>query len=280
MRVLGALALLLVFVAMGVFLREKRLGGQRTARAGRVVARAGAVCNNDVMSPHAPIDEPTAEPTAGTARVDLPLLWRAAALTTGDAGAGRAIVAEVARSHPKPEAVRESSLVASYVRALENWRRTGEYSTSPEPLALDESAATTAARIRSAMTPRTLDIFILRDVLRIEQSVLANALRGRSDVDENTIMELSAGAIDELRTVLSIDAEPMLDEARAAIARSAKHKRRLAMVQFVVFALIAGFLVYVKIDLKRAADVEHANRVPSLVEQFSNPLPDESSESP
>ena len=239
-----------------------------------MVARGGAVCNNKRMPTQASDEKTPAEAT----RVDLPLIWRAASLSTGDAGAGRAITAEVARAHPRPETSRESTLVASYLGALQRWRDAGSAAASPEPLVLSEQATTIAARLRSKMEPRAFDVFVLLDVLGVERAVLGNAIAGSSAVDTSVALTESAEAIDELRTIYEIDPEPMLSEARDVITSLSARRKKLAFLQFIAFVLMAAFLVYVKVDLKHAADFEAANRVPSMVEQFSNPLPAEASE--
>lgn len=236
-----------------------------------MVARRAAVCNNWRMT--TATTQPVT-PEAGS-RVDLALLWRAGALITGDANAGRVIAARVARANPRPETARESTLVASFLDAVGEWRDVTGKGCSPEPLALNEDAATLLATVRTSAGGREFERFVLRDVLRVSPRVLANAL---PDDDSPPVADAETAAT--LRAIDAFDAEPYLDAARKEIERAAARRRKLAFVQFGAFLVVVGLLVYVKIDLKKAADEEKANRVPSMVELFSNPAPDEGDDSP
>jgi len=232
----------------------------------------------------------------GASRVDLPLLWRASALLCVDLDAADRVTAEVAKANPRIESVRESTLVGSLIEAMsvvQERQGDGSGGGSFASLPLDENSASALGRAHAAMAPRSLALWVLGDVLHIDPAVLMNACgfesvgleleleNARGQVRAATDLDPEAFSGRLRDSILAFDPEPRLTRAREALAKSRSRRRAIGFVQFAIFAVIAGLLIYVKTDLKRAADKEHRqNAVPSLVEQFSNPLPEETSETP
>ena len=212
-------------------------------------ARAGWVCNN--MAMNAPNDS----------RVTLDLLARASALSTGDARASRWVMARVASAHPRPERERESTLVSRYIESLDAWReRDRTRPETPEPIAGISDAV---GSLSGTHEPRALDLAILQHALGVDLAVIHNAMAASDE--ETPVAGLTGDKIDRLReAAMAVDTAPLLEGAAREIERASARRRRFAYAQAIAFLFVVGLLVYVKIDLKKAADEERANAVPSL----------------
>lgn len=220
--------------------------------------------------------------STGPTDVNLSCLWRAAALITGDVEAASWVVTEVARDYPRPERVRESTLVGDTIERCATLRDEG---ASPAPLPFGERVASDLARLRGALDERTFALWVFTDVMGVEEPVLANAV-GESlehvaekraltaDAVRETLGREAGGVALELRDAIdAFDARPGLEGAADAIRRDKRRRIRNAMIAFAIFALAVALLVYVKIDLQKAAEKEKRS-LPSLQQQFSNPAPD------
>lgn len=210
-------------------------------------------------------------------------LWRQALALTGDRDSAEWVVAAALGASDnslKMRADRRDRLITQWAR--ESLRRQAQEGSAHGDLGLEAEGAQLWSASR-ALPRLQLEAWTTRVLQGMEEIRAARALdcsrtamNAALDEAEQSLRGLMGdayvGAVDSIRTALAgADAGAVVAEIQARTLRARKRRRAMSILQFVVFAMCVGVLIWVGWDLIRSDETEDPLR--GLRDRFSAPMP-------